>query len=230
MVNEMYKIMLVDDNIEYVQSLKRLLEENGYYVDSFTSPWKAIEISSKQKYDLIVSDYEMPEVNGFRLIETVRNIQEEIKSIILTGHNDEKYEIEALEQSVDVFLLKEKSLTLILEYIKNLLMQESIVRKNGYTELRSRLENLLLIKEKHEVYKDGELVSITPKEFQILEYFLENKGKKIPRAEMIENLWSGEISETDFRVIDVHIRKLREKLNIFCIVSIRGYGYKWNEK
>lgn len=228
-MDKMNKIMLVDDNQEYIESLARLLEENGYSVETFVDPWKAIEMSSKKKYDLIVSDYDMPGVNGFRVIETVRNIQEEIKTILLTGYNEEKYELEALENSVDIFLVKEKSLTLILTYIKNLLLQESIIRKKGYTELRSKIENIVLVKERHEVYKDGELVFLTPKEFQVLEYLLENKGKKIPRTEMIENLWSGEISETDFRVIDVHIRKIREKLNIFCIVSIRGFGYKWNE-
>ncbi len=228
-MDKMNKIMLVDDNQEYIESLARLLEENGYSVETFVDPWKAIEMSSKKKYDIIGSDYDMPGVNGFRVIETVRNIQEEIKTILLTGYNEEKYELEALENSVDIFLVKEKSLTLILTYIKNLLLQESIIRKKGYTELRSKIENIVLVKERHEVYKDGELVFLTPKEFQVLEYLLENKGKKIPRTEMIENLWSGEISETDFRVIDVHIRKIREKLNIFCIVSIRGFGYKWNE-
>lgn len=222
--------MLVDDNQEYIESLAKLLQEVGYEVDTYTNPWKAIEVGAKKQYDLIVSDYEMPEVNGVKVIETIRNMQGEIRSILLTGYNDEEHELESLEKQVDMFLSKEKTFSVILSYIQKLLTQNVVSYRSGLTKLYSKVEKIELIKETHEVYKNEELVDLTPREFSVLEYFLENKGRKIHRSTMIEDIWSSEISETDYRVVDVHIRRLREKLNILCIVSIRGYGYKWNEK
>ncbi len=224
----MEKILLVEDNVEYGKMLTKILSETGYQVDYFSDPLEAIECTVKNQYDLIISDYELGVMTGIRLIKTVRNIQGGIKAIVLTGFEDERFEFEAIENEVDMFLGKDKSMKLILTYIQQVLKQEK-KSVGDVTELSSKAEKIVLVKERHEVYKNGVLVELTPKEFQLLEYFLENKKKKITRKEMIEKLWLVEFEEMEPRVIDVHIKNLREKLNIFSIVSIRGQGYKWNE-
>ena len=81
----------------------------------------------------------------------------------------------------------------------------------------------------HEVRKDNESINLSPKEFELLKLFLENKSTVLTRDDIIKTVWASEKLLESTRIVDVHIQKLREKLNTFSIATVRGIGYKWNE-
>lgn len=226
----MYKILFVEDDLNYARALEKVFKQNQYDVVSVDTPVSAIAEVAKESYDLVVSDYMMPQMNGIKLITMLKEIDNNLKSILLTGFSEEEVELEALDINVDAFLCKDKSTTIIMKYVESLLEKSGYAQQYGQQRLTSKEENLMIDNVKHEVFKNGELViDITSKEYGMLVMFLENKGVALSREKIAEALWTTDIEEIDLRVIDGHIKRLRKKLRLFSIVSVRGYGYKWNE-
>lgn len=223
----MEKILLVDDQDRYRNFLEKIITEEGYEVDAVDNPITAIEYLAKDEYDLVISDLRMKEMDGLRLVGSAKNIQPNIRTIILTGEPDEETEIQSLNDEVDVYIVKEKGMNVILEYIKKVLSRESNPTQKGI--LRSRNNNIVVNTREHKVYKKDIEVDLTPKEFELLRLLLENKNKILSRDEIIEQIWLVDPTEIEERVVDVHMKNLRDKLGVFSIVTIRGYGYKWNE-
>lgn len=225
----MKTILLVEDDQEYGTLMETTLMKNQYAVTFVTDPLIAIEESSKNHFDLVISDLHLGIMDGIRLTKTIKNLLPEIKVIILTGFPDESSELEAMDSPVDMYLVKEKSINVILGYIDRVLNQEPAMQAAKESRLESKIEGILLLKHRREVYKNDQLIELTPKEFGILEYFLKNKKQSLTRQDIIREVWSVEPSEVEERAVDVHIKHLREKMKIFSIISIRGHGYKWNE-
>ncbi|QIK69176.1 response regulator transcription factor [Erysipelothrix sp. HDW6C] len=223
----MNKILLVEDNPEYLNLLERILKRNGYDVDIADNPIKGLELLAKHKYDLLISDLYLEAIDGIQLITAAKNIDGDIKTIILTGNPAEATEMAAVESNVDLYLEKSKSMNLVLKYIEQVLKNKvgSAARE---MILESKQQKLIVNLKTHEVHRDGMLIDLTPIEFHILQLFLERKNEKLTREEIIEAVWGNEDAVP--RIIDVHIKNLRDKLNVFSIVTVRGYGYKWNEK
>ncbi|QIK69212.1 response regulator transcription factor [Erysipelothrix sp. HDW6C] len=222
----MNEILIVEDNIEYLHLLERILKRNGYEVDTADNPITGLELLAKHKYDLLISDLYLETIDGIQLITAAKNIDSDIKAIILTGKPGDGTELAAVENNVDLYLEKSKSMDLVLKYIEQVLKN-----KVGSTAqemiLQSKQQKLIVNLKTHEVRRDGVLIDLTPIEFHILQMFLERKNEKLTREEIIETVWGTE--ETGLRIIDVHIKNLRDKLNVFSIVTVRGCGYKWNE-
>lgn len=224
-------ILIVDDNGEYLNTLVKLFETNGYAVDSTLDAVVAIEKAAMKKYDLVISDLVMGAVDGVRLVATLKRIQPDIKSIILTAEPSSVTEIEAISVSVDSYLPKDKSKEVLLKYVERLLGQASTseVDLTGQ-QLVSSAENIVMLLDQRKVMKNNQEVDLSFKEFQLLKFFLENKGAALCREEIKKILWDEDIEVVDDRAVDVHIKKLRAKLKTFSIMSIRGFGYKWNER
>lgn len=223
----MKRILVVEDDSSYLELIKNVLKEHGYEVDGVTDPLVALEQVSKNTYDLVVSDYDMKIMDGIRLVKTIKNMQPMIRSIILTGYPDEESEIAALEGVVDQYIVKEKPMSVILKYIEKVLTTQLVVASSE--TLVSESENIILDKKRHEVKKNGIVLSLTPKEFGILHLFLDQKGEILSRDDIIREVWGINPNEVEERMVDIHIKNLRDKLKTFSIVSIRGFGYKWNE-
>ncbi|QIK69180.1 response regulator transcription factor [Erysipelothrix sp. HDW6C] len=223
----MSKILLVEDNPEYLKLLERILTRHDYDVDTADNSITGMEMLAKNKYDLLVSDLYLDTVDGIKLTASAKNIDPDIKTIILTGNPAESTEMEALMHDVDLYLEKSKSMNLVLKYIEVVLNSRTIT-SNKDVVLESKSQNLTVNLKTHEVTKDDEVIDLTPIEFHIIQMFLERKNEKLTREDIIETVWGG--MEVVPRIIDVHIKNIRDKLNIFAIVTVRGYGYKWNEK
>ncbi len=219
------RILFVEDDKEYGEMISQVLRNQGYIVDYFYNPLEALEHATIHQFDCILSDYKLGLMTGVKVVSMVRNMQRGIKVVILTGCDEESCEIDSVVNGVDMFLSKDKSIKVLLTYINQVLSQE----RTAILNLSSTVEKIVVNTEKHEVYKDSVRVNLTPKEYMLLQYFLENKNKKITRQEFIEKVWHMEYEEIDPRIIDVHIKNLRDKLQTFSIVSIRGFGYKWHE-
>lgn len=223
------RILLVEDNDFYASALKSELKKKGYEVTYVMSPVEAVAKYVKEPYDLIVSDYRMEEMDGIRMLSILKEINPAVRSIILTAFPEEDIELQALEVSVDHYLSKDKSLEVTVKYIEDLLSKEIIQRGTAGNKLLSKAENLIIDTQKRLVYKDGELVDVTRKEYELLVMFLENKGVPLSREEIAGKLWTIDIEDVELRVIDGHVKRLRAKMGLFCISSVRGFGYKWNE-
>ena len=223
----MKKILLVDGDRNYFEAFSKELKENDYIVDAVGCSLEALEFVSRVNYDMIISEYHMDVMDGVRLIKTVKNMHPMIRTIVLTNSADEDSELEALEMEIDQYLVKDKSIKVIIKYIDRVF--SSRISRVGADLLTSSNENIVVDTKKHEVRKDGMPIHLTPKEFAILQVFLESKGEIVDRAEIIRRVWGVDVSRVDERMVDIHIKNLRDKLNTYSIVSIRGFGYKWVE-
>ena len=224
----MERILLVDDDNSYRNFLYKIMVEEGFEVDAVDNPITAIEYLAKEDYDLIISDLRMKEMDGLRLASSAKNIQPSIITIILTGEPDEETEIKSLSDQIDLYIIKEKSMNVILEYIRTVLAKEK-KQKSASMILRSNNYGVVMNIREHKVYKDDIEITLTPKEFELLRFLLENQNRIVNRDEIIEYIWGVEATDIEERVVDVHMKNLRDKLGVFSISTIRGYGYKWND-
>ncbi|TDW08866.1 DNA-binding response OmpR family regulator [Breznakia blatticola] len=225
----MYKILIVEEDESYSTKLKEAIEKKGYDVKNIKDPVEAVANFVNVHYDLVVSEQMMEGMNGIQMISILRGIHPTLKSMILTANPDEETEIKAIEANVDHYFSKNKSIDVTTKYIEELLRKEIMLKSEDGNELESQRENIVVDTKKRQVTKDGEVVEVTRKEYELLVMFLENKGIALSREEIAEKIWTIDIEDIELRVIDGHIKRLRSKLNIFCITSIRGYGYKWDE-
>lgn len=225
----MMNILYVEDNEQYRKLIHERLETAGYNVTSVDTALKAIELAAINVYDLVLSDLRLPTIDGLVLAETIKNIDSKILVVILTGDSDEESELEAIDQNVDLYLTKDKSMSVILRYISKLTKEIKDLRRNGES-LYSKQEDLYINLTNRYVEKAKQEIALTPKEFEILKIFLINKNKTISREEIIQEVWETSNKEVDVRLVDNHIKKIRQKLNTFSLSTVRGYGYRWNER
>lgn len=208
--------------------MTKVLENERYFVDTAENALKAIELFSFNQYDLIISDLMMEGIDGIQFLSYVRKMNPNIKTIILTAQPSMDSEFAALDIYVDKYLTKDSRLDVFLKHIEVLLEQSQIKRHTDYI-LEAKADGIVMDLYGHSVTKNHQPIDITPKEYNLLRYLLENKGKALGREEILENVWVMEYEDVDVRVVDVHIKALRQKLNITSIVSIRGFGYKWDK-
>ncbi|MCP1108862.1 response regulator transcription factor [Ohessyouella blattaphilus] len=221
------RILLVEDNEYYAKNLQKELEDKGFEVTYIASPVDAVAQYVKEPYDIVVSDYRMKEMDGIKMFSILKGINPAVKSIILTAFPEEDIEIQALEVNVDQYLSKDKSFHVTIKYIEDLLNKEIIQKGDSGYKLISKEDNLIIDTGKRQVYKNDVPVEVTKKEYELLVLFLENRGIALSREMIADKLWTKEIEKVELRVIDGHIKRLRAKLGIYSISSVRGYGYKW---
>lgn len=223
----MIRILFLDDDLSYQNSLTEILTHEGYQVTAVSSAMEAIEIFTlNQNFDLVISDLKMDELDGIKFLTYIKRIDKYKKTIILTADPTMDTELEALNIFVDKYISKDTRLDVLLRHIQNLIATQN---KEPASILLSKLENIQMDVRGLKVMKNNEPVSLTLKEFNILRFLLEHKGVALKREEFIEEIWNAEYENVDSRIIDVHIKELRKKLQIQCIVTIRGFGYKWDE-
>lgn len=224
----MTRILIVEDNEVYRNLLANELSKAGYDVDEALSPIKGLEKVALKSYDVVISDLNLPVMSGVAFTEAVKNIEPKTACIILTGEPDENSELMSIKNNIDLYIEKNKSISVILGYIERLLKEHEQAERHEAV-LTSKENNIVLSISEHTVHRDGELVELTPKEYEILKIFLMNKNKVLTRENFIELAWEEPEEEVDLRLVDSHIKKLRDKIKSVSIMTVRGYGYRWNE-
>lgn len=224
----MKRILFIEDDHSYRSLLKDQLIKSGFEVDAFDNPVKGLEMVAVNKYDLVISDLMLPIMSGVMFTEAVKNIDPNMLCIILTGSPDDDLELIAIKNNIDLYIEKTKTFPVILEYINRLLKENKKVEVKE-VNLYSKHENIFMDVDAHEVYKDEVLVELTPIEYEILKLLLKNKNQVISRDDFIEKVWQESIDEVSPRIVDSHVKRLRDKIRAFSIMTVRGYGYKWNE-
>jgi two-component system alkaline phosphatase synthesis response regulator PhoP len=225
----MKKILLVDDEEDILEFLKYNLEQENFEVQVSTNGKDALKKIS-QKPDLIVLDIMMPEIDGFELYELIKNNKEsrEIPIIFLTAKSGEIDEIKGLNLGASDYIQKPISPKKLIARIKSNLRKISDQEKKKQEPKELQIGPLVIDVEKFVVKIDGRQKFFPRKEFQLLYYFASNPGKVINRETLLKDIWGNDVYVID-RTIDVHIRKIREKLGKHSelIETVKGIGYRF---
>ena len=225
------KILVIDDEVHIVELLKFNLEISDYNVDFAYDGLDGYMKAKNNKPDLILLDWMLPNITGIELLKKIRSDKElrQIPVIMLTAKNMENDKIEGLEQGADDYITKPFSLKELLARISSVLRRYNI-QEIPIHENILELGNIKLDLSKYEVYKNGEKIELTLKEFELLKLLIENRGKVLSRNNLLDKVWGYEYyGET--RTVDVHIRYLRKKIegdssSEKYIQTVRGVGYK----
>ena len=225
----MKKILLVDDEEDILEFLKYNLEQENFEVLVSTNGNDALKQIS-QNPDMIVLDIMMPELDGFELYELIRNNKEsqDIPIIFLTAKSGETDEIKGLNLGASDYIQKPISPKKLIARIKSNLRKISANEKKQQAPLQVKMGPLIIDVDKFVVKIDGRQKFFPRKEFQLLHYLASNPGKVLNRETLLKEIWGNDVYVID-RTIDVHIRKIREKLGKHSelIETVKGIGYRF---
>jgi two-component system alkaline phosphatase synthesis response regulator PhoP len=225
MKNDNQTILLVDDEPDILEFVSYNLGKEGYNVFTSSNGKDAIDIAIKEKPDLIILDVMMPDLDG---IETCRVIREtpELKNTLiafLTARNEDYSQIAGFDAGADDYINKPIKPRVLVSRIKALLR-----RSLGIADLKAMdMDGFSIDKDKYQVSKDGEVINLPKKEFELIALLTGKPGKVFTREEILKTIWGDDVVVGD-RTIDVHIRKLREKVGDKYIRTIKGVGYKFD--
>ena len=219
-----YKILLVDDEKDILEFLSYNLEKEGFSVSIALNGQIALAQAKRYKPDLIILDVMMPEMDGIATCEHIRsdNDLKDTLILFLTARSEEYSELAGFNAGADDYVTKPIKPKLLISRIKALL------KRNKSKEIPSKIEigDINIDKEKHLLFLKGEELYLARKEFNLLYYLMTVPGKVFSREEIINQIWKG--TYVGDRTIDVHVRKIREKIGNHHIKTIKGVGYKFD--
>ena len=218
-------ILVVDDELDILEFVGYNLRKEGYTVLTANNGLTAIEIAQEKTPDLVVLDVMMPDMDGIETCERMRAIPKLTNTIItfLTARSEDYSQIAGLEAGADDYITKPIRPKVLLSRVKALLRRR--VFSDDFSN-KLELGEIIIDKEKHTVLYKNLKVELAKKEFKLLELITSKPGKVFTRQEILENVWGLQVVVGD-RTIDVHIRKLREKINDQYIKTVKGVGYKF---
>ena len=219
----MFKILVVEDDKNLRKLIVTCLEKANYTVFDTKNGEEALELMDRQYVDLIVTDIMMPEMNGYELIKELRDANYNTPILIITAKEDIEDKRVGFSLGADDYMVKPINIDELIMRVKALLK-----RSNQANEKKIKIGDVELDYDKLEIRKKDKVYQLTQKEFYLLYKMLSTPDTIFKRQDLIEEIWGLE-NESDFRTVDVHIKRLREKLediNEFEIVTIRGIGYK----
>ncbi len=228
---EKYKILIVDDEADILEFLSYNLEKEGFKVYTSQNGEDAIKKTIEKKPQLILMDVMMPEMDGIEACQKIRQMQgfDNIIIAFLTARGEDYSQIAGFEAGADDYITKPIKPKVLISRIKALLKRykESSPKKEEETKLIIK-GKLVIDKEKHLVFIGEKEVNLPRKEFSLLLLLVSKPQKVFTREEIFSKVWGNDIIVGD-RTIDVHIRKLREKIGDENIITIKGVGYKFVE-
>ena len=221
------KILLVDDEIDILEFLSYNLKNEGYEVRVAKDGQEGVNIAKEFLPDLILLDMMMPEMDGVETCEKIRSLDstKEIAIAFLTAQGEDYSQIAGFEAGADDYILKPIKPKVLMSRVKALLKRT--VTSDEKEEGILKAGPLEIDLKKYVVYVSDKEVNLPKKEFRLLSLLCKNIGEVKTREEIMEKVWGTEVIVGD-RTIDVHIRKLREKLGVELISTIKGVGYKFN--
>lgn len=225
--NNPYKILLVDDESDILEFLSYNLKKEGYTVLTAKNGKKALRIAKEELPHLIVLDVMMPEMDGIETCEHIRNIPElsEVLVCFLTARGEDYSQIAGFEAGADDYITKPVKPKVFISKIKALLKRSHKIAAPTEEPIIS-IGNLTIDREKHQVIQNGTERVLPRKEFALLVLLVSKPERVFTREEIYNAIWGEDIVVGD-RTIDVHIRKLREKIGDDYIKTVKGVGYKF---
>lgn len=225
MKNTRYSILLVDDEPDILEFLSYNLKKSGFSVFTADNGNKAIEIAQKVNPDLIILDIMMPRMDGIEACSQLKNLPDFKETIIafLTARTEDYTQIAGLDAGADDFIKKPIRPNVFISRVKALLRRRKDKKPNKNLII---LDNITIDKDKYVITRDGVPTQLPKKEFELL-YFLSSRPNKVfSREEIFNRVWGDEVVVGE-RTIDVHIKKIREKIGFSNIKTYKGIGYSF---
>ncbi|MBK8521871.1 MAG: response regulator transcription factor [Chitinophagaceae bacterium] len=222
--NTVKKILIADDEPDILEIIQYNLQNEGYEVITAKNGNEAIDQAKRSMPDLIILDIMMPGKNGIEVCNILR-MQPAFNNtliIFLTALSDEGTEVKGLETGADDFITKPVSPKVLVSKV-NALFRRVNKEDTGILQIG----DLIIDREKYIVTYQGNDIILARKEFELLALLAGKPGKVFLRNEILNQVWGTEVIVGD-RTIDVHIRKIRQKLNLDCITTVKGVGYKFD--
>lgn len=222
----MYRILVVDDEQNIRNIIKKYAAFEGYDVAEAADGIAAIELCRNDKFDLVVMDVMMPELDGFSAVREIRKTCA-TPVIMLSARGEEYDRIHGFELGVDDYVVKPFSPRELMLRIAAVIKRT--VGDTGEREVYS-CRGLLVDFSARTVTIDGERVDLSPKEYDLLFYLIRNRGLALTRDKLLREVWGYDFYGDD-RTLDTHIKLVRKKLGEYsgCIVTLRGVGYRFEE-
>ena len=216
------RFLVVEDEKRIADFLQRGLESAGYAVDIAGDGRTAIELVHATDYDLIILDMMLPDMDGLKVLEKVRNRKASPPVLILSARGTVEDRVKGLELGADDYLVKPFAFAELLARVRVLL------RRGQPTPERLQVGDLVLDCIRRRVTREGENIELAPKEFSILEYMMRNRGRPLSRTMIVEHVWDMDYDGLT-NIVDVYIRHLRSKIDdkwpSKLIHTVRGIGY-----
>ena len=221
----MYKILVVDDEVNIRRVVREYAEFEGYEVAEAENGMEAVEMVKSEDFDLIVMDIMMPKLDGFSTCKEIKKYKT-IPVIMLSARGEEYDKLFGFELGIDDYVVKPFFPKELMARIKAVLKRNNVSESTVPEKLV--FEGLEIDIAGREVYVDGEKASMTPKEYDLLFYLVKNKNLALTRDKLLEEVWGYDFFGDD-RTVDTHIKMLRNSLGQYrkFIVTLRGMGYKF---
>ena len=219
------KILIADDEPDLIEIVQYNLMKEGYEVITAKDGDEALQKTKALRPDLVILDIMMPKKNGVEVCEILR-AQPAFKDtliIFLTALGDESSHIKGLESGADDYVSKPISIKVLVSRVNALFRRVNKEPENNII----KIDNIQIDPVKFEVKVDNQPVVLAKKEFELLHLLASRPGRVFLRNEILNQIWGNDVIVGD-RTIDVHIRKVRQKLNCDCITTVKGVGYKFD--
>ncbi|EHI70177.1 response regulator transcription factor [Streptococcus ictaluri] len=232
------QVLLVDDEPHILRLLDYHLTKEGFETELVTDGRTALKLAESETYDFILLDIMLPQLDGIEVCKRIRAKGIQTPIMMVSAKSDEFDKVLALELGADDYLTKPFSPRELLARLKAILRRSQGAQEDNDNqepmEQQWRLQHLKVYPDRHEVYKDNHLLALTPKEFELLIYLIKHPNMTLTRERLLERIWGYDFGQ-ETRLVDVHIGKLREKIEVDpknpqLIKTIRGYGYQFKER
>jgi two-component system alkaline phosphatase synthesis response regulator PhoP len=223
--NQKIKVLVVDDEPDIVEILKYNLQKEGYEVATAEDGVKAVKVAAKFLPDVILLDIMMPNQDGVETCLQIRQMPD-LKNtfiIFLTARMEEYSEVAAFDVGADDYITKPIKPRALMSRISALFRRES---KKEQEQVRIKIKDLVIDRGSYTVDQSGKTITLPKKEFELLYFLAKNPNIVFSRDELLQNIWGADVFVLA-RTVDVHIRKVREKIGDDYITTVKGVGYKF---
>ncbi|MTI67673.1 MAG: response regulator transcription factor [Firmicutes bacterium] len=219
------KILIVEDEMRMRRLIGDYLKREGFIIYKSEDGKKALDIFNKENIDLLILDIMLPEYDGWTVCREIRK-SSDVPIIMLTARSEESDELFGFELGADEYITKPFSPKILVARVKALLKRCNVIRKE-----KIKVKGIEIDDEAHRIFIDGKEVGLTPKEYDLLIYLIENKNKALTREQLLNSIWGYDYFG-DLRTVDTHIKRLRIKLKDKSkfIDTVRGVGYRFEVK
>lgn len=219
------KILLVDDEPDILEIVGYNLSSEGYQVVTAENGVEAVKLAKKEKPQLIILDVMMPEMDGIEACEQIRKIPDLSDTIItfLTARGEDYSQMAGFDAGADDYITKPIKPKVLVSKVKALLRR---LKEEDVSDSILKVGNLVINREEYKISLKGNEIILPRKEFELLSLLATKPGKVFKREEILDKVWGNEVV-VGGRTIDVHIRKLREKIGDKSFKTVKGVGYKF---
>ena len=215
------KILVVDDEKLIRDVVKEYLQIDGFTVDEASNGDEAVELSLQHEYNLIIMDIMMPKKDGYQAVKEIKKVKD-VPVLMLSARGEEFDKLSGFDLGIDDYVTKPFSPKELVARVK------AIIKRNEKNGVKLEFGGLVLDDKAHEVSIDGKALNLTPKEYDLLKYFVSNNHIALSREQLLTNIWGYDFYGDD-RTVDTHVKTLRHQLGKYgqYIKTVRKVGYKF---